>query len=265
MKKIEYIKALKGAKPVPGGSSRIYKGPAQRKDGSHVTVFLKDNSFQELANELLASQLGRSLGLPIPNCFVAVCEDTVLPAFKAPFGKKQGTRYWFAIEEESADNLTTFFGSNLQNYQSSSITKKLRSWSHIGKALLFDAWVANIDRNTGNLLYRAPDSFFLIDHGQCFTGPSWSPAALDPVGQFSNKMSGGLAVGMNQAEIDQLFNLSIASLPDIMKVPIGNATDAALLPVFLPSGFVPALNSFLTKRLAYTKDALKMALKATGP
>ena len=44
-------------------------------------------------------------------------------------------------------------------------------WSYqISRMKMFDLFIANIDRNQGNLIYDSDWHLFLIDHSRCFTG-----------------------------------------------------------------------------------------------
>jgi hypothetical protein len=43
----------------------------------------------------------------------------------------------------------------------------------LGRLIAFDAWIANIDRNIGNILLVDSESFIVIDHGAILGGPYW--------------------------------------------------------------------------------------------
>ena len=69
-------------------------------------------------------------------------------------------------------------------------------WPHFGRLAAFDAWVANVDRNLGNVLWISDKQFLVIDHGELFAGlaapvdgnDSW-PAVETHTGQmFPHKL-----------------------------------------------------------------------------
>ena len=43
-------------------------------------------------------------------------------------------------------------------------------WPHFGRLQAFDAWIANPDRNLGNVLWVSDKHFVVIDHGEMFDG-----------------------------------------------------------------------------------------------
>lgn len=49
----------------------------------------------------------------------------------------------------------------------------------LGRLIAFDAWIANIDRNIGNVLLVDSDSFMIIDHGAILGGSNWPDAIHD--------------------------------------------------------------------------------------
>ena len=66
------------------------------------------------------------------------------------------------------------------NENNSAFTQILANWEGLNKARCFDEYVANEDRNLGNLIY-SPESreIGLIDHGRCLTGSYWPTWGLE--------------------------------------------------------------------------------------
>jgi len=50
------------------------------------------------------------------------------------------------------------------------VRKKLLSWPGFAACVVFDEWVANVDRHANNLLLAAGDRIVPIDHSDCFGG-----------------------------------------------------------------------------------------------
>lgn len=52
--------------------------------------------------------------------------------------------------------------------------KELEGWNGFPKLVAFDAWISNVDRHIGNLLYVGPGQLMPIDHSDVLTGPQWT-------------------------------------------------------------------------------------------
>lgn len=111
--------------------------------------------------ELVCALLGRDLGLPIPEPVIAFSED--------------GSEVLFASVEVKYPDLSKRL--NISNHQvqntlnNTQILKALSEWDLIVDAVSFDEWIANDDRNIGNILYDGEKAFVLIDHDRAMRSP----------------------------------------------------------------------------------------------
>lgn len=64
--------------------------------------------------------------------------------------------------------------SKIQSYLISQLEESLKKWGHLPELILCDDWLANNDRNLGNLLELPNRTFTLIDHGGILYGDNWS-------------------------------------------------------------------------------------------
>lgn len=64
--------------------------------------------------------------------------------------------------------------SKIQSYLISQLEESLKNWKHLPELILCDDWLANDDRNLGNLLELPNRTFTLIDHGGILYGDNWS-------------------------------------------------------------------------------------------
>ena len=177
----------RGATPFKEGNvNDTYRGLILLPDGSSRGAIIKDLDPKQLANELLVSELAKTSGLPCPDAFLARVPQGVLSVSKGP-QLGGGDRLVFASADVSVPNLTQRLNAAVATEQSA-ILDDLVNWIHLGALYAFDAWVANIDRHAGNLLYGGPNNIWLIDHGHCLTGPNWSPSDLDPDGSYTNRL-----------------------------------------------------------------------------
>lgn len=78
---------------------------------------------------------------------------------------------------------TTYFSCDF-----SAIADDLRTWKDLPALLAFDEWVANVDRNTGNLIRLSAGDYAIIDHGAILTGPDWISEVLAPIASYTNKI-----------------------------------------------------------------------------
>lgn len=133
-----------------GRRARSFYGRIQ--NAQEQTVVAKDCSGGELVREVLCNRLARLLELPVPEAFVV---DTLNSSWQCQ------ERYVYASSTQGEyspyahrprDNPTT------DDY--------LLAWPHLVRAVLFDEWTANNDRNPNNLLFAGRNKFLLIDHGE---------------------------------------------------------------------------------------------------
>ncbi|CNF27303.1 Phosphatidylinositol 3-and 4-kinase [Yersinia rohdei] len=136
---------LSGAKPVGQGINGALRGFAL-VDEDEIQVIVKRLPERELLCELLCAQIGRDLGLPIPEP-ILLFDEISHPLFGSA--------------DVGYPNLLHFLEKDLE---SEIIVSKLRKWIYIESASFFDELIFNADRHPGNLLFDG-NEFYLIDHG----------------------------------------------------------------------------------------------------
>lgn len=125
-----------------------------------VTAYAKKLTDLEFLVELMASLLGIAIGLPIPEPVAAIGENGEV---------------WFASIDMKYPDLSRRL--NIQNNkiintpENNALLRQLADWPAIQEAISFDEWIANDDRNVGNILYDGRDQFFLIDHNRAMRLP----------------------------------------------------------------------------------------------
>lgn len=62
-----------------------------------------------------------------------------------------------------------------KQYIANQVIETLKSWDQLPHLIMCDDWLANNDRNMGNLLELPNKTFTLIDHGGILYGDNWSP------------------------------------------------------------------------------------------
>lgn len=173
-----------GALPISyKGINDTYHGEVLLASGDTELAYIKDLVPRELANELLVAALGQALGLPMPRVHLALVVPGVLTTTKAP-RSADGSAFVLASKDARSPSLKQFYDPADQTVYNA-ILQRIASWADVDALYCVDTWCANVDRNLGNVLVDG-STFWMIDHGRCFSGPSWVAAALDPSASYVN-------------------------------------------------------------------------------
>ena len=137
-------------------------------------------------------------------------------------------------------------GSN--NSGKSALVSEIAKWNDLGQLYAFDAWVANVDRNTGNFLFGGDNEYWIVDHGHGFTGRDWQPESLDRDAEYLIKL--GLWV-TQFLTLDQKKKCAKAAQQFSAEIDGFNASDVSQnsrAADLLPRQYVEALKEFLERR-----------------
>jgi hypothetical protein len=133
--------------------------------------------------ELASSVIARALGLPTPQPYLLNIGAGVLSDSRfATHGKA-------SVCPATADMGGDTFAQLLRE-DSEYAKKLLGSWKHLVPAVAFDEWLANLDRNFGNILFVA-QHLWLIDHAESFGGSQRKLFPLEELASvpFENKLA----------------------------------------------------------------------------
>lgn len=183
-----------------GNVSDTYRGQVLLSSGEAVAAILKDLPAKELANELLGATMARAVALPVPDHFLAVVRDDVLPVAKGPF-TLDGQRLVFASADVGEPSVQYRYRHDRPNF--AGLMMQLLAWPRLGELYGFDAWSANVDRHAGNLLFGGGERVWLIDHGRILTGDRWQVPKLDPAGDFDHRLYDWLTDHLSAAQQDR--------------------------------------------------------------
>jgi len=184
-----------------GNINSTFKALVKPLSGAPAFVaVVKDLPARELFNELFSYLVLRELGLPVPSSYVGFVSATEQAIKVAPINGGGGQKMVFVsqvVPEPSMrmqlEALAPASPSELQ-FCVDQIVPKISGWDQLGELYAFDLWVANIDRNLGNILLGAGSStsqpsVWLIDHGMAFTSPSWQAVDLVPEADYRNLLA----------------------------------------------------------------------------
>ncbi|GAA4648073.1 hypothetical protein GCM10023116_03370 [Kistimonas scapharcae] len=153
-----------------------------------VKIYPRDYAPLGLVNEITGYLLALACGIPQPPRAAVVHVPSAVfgqlyPQFEVP---DDMMLLGWATEEYGGKTLKTYLGRNMQSYRR--ILHQLAKWSHLPALLAFDDWLANQDRNTGNVVVRSDKDFGVIDHGGCPVKHDWTAEDLDPNGRYESKL-----------------------------------------------------------------------------
>lgn len=217
-------------------------------DGIPLYVRIGPNS--ALVAELLCGVLAQALKLPAPEVFLVKVQPGYLPRSKMANGNQ--TTLCVGTRDIGGD---TF--AQLLREHSTTTNSLLQEWPELPRVTAFDEWLANPDRNLGNLLYVA-QTIHIIDHAEAFGG---SNRELYPLSELTDaEFSNLLGERMKFFESNKLATLladmgvwlrGIAAATDIP-----TAVECALGEFGEQPNQRRELIDFITKRLSITHTLL---------
>lgn len=251
MTPINLVTILPGAVAFKEGNvNETYRGQVLLADGSVQMAIIKDLDARQLANELLVAVLGRRLGLPVPDVHLGLVRAGDLNVTKGPTFP-DGGRLVFVSRDAGANNIAFFLQSaTITEALRQKVQADMRAWADLGRLYAFDAWVANIDRHPGNLLFAGQDQIWLIDHGHCFSGPAWTPAHLDPNASFPHRLSEWISRWLTIEEKRARSSEAAGFVRTMAAMDVSGATRDSWIASLLPDPEVSAVEAFLAARLA---------------
>lgn len=146
-------------------------GPGDEDD---VPVFLRLAQPMPVVAELVCAVIGRALGLPVPEPFVVAIPKGCLP-HSTRLDHDQELTFAFASRDIGGETFAQLLREDSTHAQAI-----LEQWTHLAPVAAFDEWMANTDRNFGNILFVA-QSLWLIDHAEGLGG---SARALFSLGEI---------------------------------------------------------------------------------
>lgn len=227
------------------GVNETYLGHIDSANQRHK-AYIKVLNEKQLVNELLANTLGRLLSLPIPRGFLLRVKPSDLPESTLLKG----------LDEE-----VLVFGSQALKYPSlarryKSDSVEVSRWLKanfkiLDETIIFDDFVANIDRNPGNLLVGGGGEVWLIDHGHSFTGPNWNAQNLVANEKYTNLMANAFINTMTLPERIKLKDKA-SKLSDVLaKVDKKDTINSCYVNHIIPATELDSLESFVIDRVAH--------------
>lgn len=156
-----------GAERIPtqaGKTDEIWFGTANVGGVIDIPVYLRMAGPRQLMAELICSVTAPAMGLPVPLPFLVTVPRKKLPRSKL---WKKGQQHAVCFASQAIDNSGTF--AQLLQQDSPYAKRLILAWQQYPDAAVFDEWLANVDRNYSNMLFRT-NVIWLIDHADAFGG-----------------------------------------------------------------------------------------------
>lgn len=147
-----------------------------------------DRPWRCLLNEIVGYTVAHHAGLPQPHAgLIRLQREQLLLLFPKARIQEDGIVCFVSVEAHDPANSTTGMAKALFSALAD-LQQELLGWKRFAAVMAFDTWLANVDRNTGNLIRIGPREFSIIDHSDVLTGPRWRAEDLDGSMDFPNKI-----------------------------------------------------------------------------
>lgn len=170
---------LPGGVPLPTGVRGInetYHGWIE-VDQARLRAYVKLLHPWEVFNEALGSVLCQLVGLLTPHPYLVLVERDDYP--ESPIFVQSDIRQALAFASQAMPMQSLSRHVSLKT--ANALRELMANWKEWPDVLVFDQWIANPDRHSGNLLVGGPGEMYLIDHGRSFYRRNWSPEQLETV------------------------------------------------------------------------------------
>lgn len=168
---------LPGGVPLPTGVkgvSETYRGLIE-VDEERLVAYVKLLHPWEVFNEALGSVLCQLAGLPTPKAYLVLVEREDYPQSPLLIASDAPRALAFASQAMPMQTL----GRHIRLKTPNALRELVSRWKEWPDVLVFDQWIANPDRHSGNLLVGGPGEIYLIDHGLSFYRRNWTPAQIE--------------------------------------------------------------------------------------
>jgi hypothetical protein len=247
MSEIQLATVLPGAKGFREGNvNDTFRGQVLLEDGTVRGAILKDLDRTQLSNEVLTSVLARAAGLPTPDVYLGLVRGSDLPVTKAPH-LQDGNHLVFASVDVKVPNIT-FQATRASADEQQRLLRDILEWADLGHLYAFDAWIANIDRHPGNLLFGGKNEIWLIDHGHCFSGPTWQPSDLNPDANYRNRLFEWLTCHLTLDQKKKRSSEATKFSQIIASIDVSASARKSRIDDLLPLAHVIAVEGFLKGR-----------------
>lgn len=221
-----------------------------KRTKAYVKRFLKCN-FLGLVNETTGYILAKHSNLPVPS------KAGLIKVNPNSFPNPNEYNEWAFVISEAPGSTPGSFYDNGALEHCKSLMDLVANWSKVSDTITFDDWVANQDRNLGNLVVAGVNDIFLIDHSNLPFTLNWQIKDLSPSRQSKNILA------------QNLWGFECTPLPVKAKISFASTEHTAIFTRALDDlnfwwnallvnspEYVNALKEFLCKRAEQSQDRI---------
>lgn len=196
-----------------GNATPVYKGFISSGGEHNLLVYAKPLSADDILRESICATIGRAMGIPIPEPFLIISD---LPEFQSSDGIGFAS---LAVPHASVRLSSDSAQSCRQTLNR--ILSELLQWEWAAETCLFDEWMSNNDRQTGNMLYGGKGNFYMIDHASTIPLP-------DPAIARQNRLAEHIVNTTSENISNKIVNQVLKSLLIVRKEELLKAVRADL-------------------------------------
>lgn len=215
-----------------------------------IPVYVRLGKSGALVAELVCGCLARAMKLPAPEVFLISIPQGHLPASR--LASSEAHTLCVGTRDIGGTNFTQLLRTN-----GVGALPLLRNWAELPKVVAFDEWLANQDRNTGNLVYVA-QTLHIIDHADAFGG---STRELFPLAEltsmsFSNLLADMFNAFAPESRKDLLDQVHAWMLENAATLDVQEVVSSALTSLWNTPEQDTELVDFIKARLTLTHSLL---------
>lgn len=156
----------------------LWVGTAYSESGpdNDVPLYLRIGTARHIVAELVCAVIGRAIGLPVPEPLIVKIGRGDLPTSRL-IDRAADVTLAFASASVGGDSC-----AQLLREDSEHALRLVMTWRHLLPTTAFDEWMANPDRNLGNIVFAA-QNLWLIDHAQALGGKAAEVSSLKSLQQ----------------------------------------------------------------------------------
>lgn len=158
----------------------------------YMKVYASD---KQVINEMVGYMLAKERGLNVANKAYLLEIGTITKTLIDNFytfnsngignaGWHNNTKYAFIISEAPGLTISSYSSELIK--QTKFFKRRIEAWNKNNMLIAFDEWIANTDRNAGNLIF-GQNVIYVIDHGSSPVEMNWTISSLVADQCYDNK------------------------------------------------------------------------------
>lgn len=161
-------------------SDELWVGTGYSESGADddVALYLRIGTARHIVAELVCAVIGRAIGLPVPEPLIVKIRKGDLPTSRL-IDHEADVTLAFASASVGGDSC-----AQLLREDSEHALRLVMTWRQLLPTTAFDEWMANPDRNLGNIVFAA-QNLWLIDHAQALGGKAAELSSLKSLQQHA--------------------------------------------------------------------------------